>query len=964
MDFDRDFGVNQVFVEDQYERWRNNPAAVSPEWQQYFAQLHGLSAPPPFQASAWSQPPVTPAQADGNGHGLRAPAAPAEGHFAGALLDLDVPEQQRLRAEVLQEGVAELINAYRIRGHLFANLDPLGLLRPPPAELTLANFGLSETDLDQTFATGDFKSSGATELTLREIVQRLQRTYTRTLGVEYMHGEDPAIKSWLQERMESTCNTPTLSRDQKLRILARLTDAETLETFLHRKYIGKKRFSLEGGESLIPLLDWLIDEFGAQGGEEVVLGMAHRGRLNVLVNVLGKGLNELFAEFEDTEVETMMGRGDVKYHMGYSSDRRMADGRNLHLSLAFNPSHLEIVDPVVEGRVRAKQDRNLNWEGAPANRDPERRKVLPVLIHGDAAFAGQGVVAEVLNLANLEGYATGGTVHVIINNQVGFTTNPEDARSTPYATDIARALRAPVFHVNGEDPEAVIWAVQLAIDYRQRFRQDVLIDLYCYRKYGHNEGDEPAFTQPLMYEAIRRKKPPREVYARRLADEGVATDGEADQLMRERMERLETELERTRKEGARRSFSAMAGLWSKYRGGPDKDTPEVPTAVPEAHLRELLVKLSQVPQGFVPNDKVAKLLEGRRKLAEAPATQGFDWGVGEHLAFATLLDEGTPIRFSGQDARRGTFSHRHAVLADAHDGKRYTPLAHLRQGQGIFDIFDSPLSEQGVMGFDYGWSLDMPEALCVWEAQFGDFANGAQVVIDQFISSAEDKWNRLSGITLLLPHGFEGQGPEHSSARLERFLQLCAEDNMQVCYPTTPAQVFHLLRRQVVRPLRKPLIVMTPKSLLRHKHAVSTLEDLSRGAFRRIIWDPAVGKEATRVLLCTGKVYYDLAAAREAKKRPDVAILRIEQLYPLPDELLVQALAPYPDAERVWVQEEPFNMGAWYHLNARWPSALGPLACVSRPESASPATGSEKSHKYEQQLLMDQAFGDAPLRKP
>jgi 2-oxoglutarate dehydrogenase E1 component len=960
MDFDRDFGVNQVFVEDQYERWRNNPAAVSAEWQQYFAQLHGLPMPPPLQGSAWSQPPAPSAQGNGNGHA--APAPQVEGHFAGALLDLDVPEQERRKAEVLQESVAELINAYRIRGHLFANLDPLGLLKPPPEELTLANFGLSEADLDRTFATGDFRSSGATELTLREIVQRLQRTYTRTIGVEYMHGEDPAIKSWLQERMESTANTPSLSRDQKLRILARLTDAETLETFLHRKYIGKKRFSLEGGESLIPLLDWLIDEFGAQGGEEVVLGMAHRGRLNVLVNVLGKNLKELFAEFEDTEVETMLGRGDVKYHMGYSSDRRMPDGRNLHLSLAFNPSHLEIVDPVVEGRARAKQDRNLNWEGAPEKRDPERRKVLPVLIHGDAAFAGQGVVAEVLNLANLEGYATGGTVHVIVDNQVGFTTNPEDARSTPYSTDIARALRAPVFHVNGEDPEAVIWAVQLAIDYRQRFQQDVLIDLYCYRKYGHNEGDEPAFTQPVMYEAIRRKKPPREVYARRLAEEGVATDGEAEKLMQKRMERLESELERTRKEGAKRSFSAMAGLWSKYRGGPDKDTPEVPTAVPEARLRELLLRLSQVPQGFVPNDKIARLLEGRRKLAEGAATQPFDWGVGEHLAFATLLDEGTPIRFSGQDARRGTFSHRHAVLADTHDGKRYTPLAHLKADQGHFDIFDSPLSEQGVMGFDYGWSLDMPEALCVWEGQFGDFANGAQVVIDQFISSAEDKWNRLSGITLLLPHGFEGQGPEHSSARLERFLQLCAEDNIQVCYPTTPAQIFHLLRRQVVRPLRKPLVVMTPKSLLRHKAAVSNLDDLSRGAFRRIIWDPAVSRQATRVLICTGKVYYDLAAAREAKKRSDVAILRIEQLYPLADELLVEALAPYQGAERVWVQEEPFNMGAWYHLYARWPQALGKLACVSRPESASPATGSEKSHKYEQQLLIDQAFGEAPLR--
>ena len=962
MDFDRDFGVNQVFVEDQYERWRNNPLAVSPEWQQYFARLHGLPFTP-LQASAWSQPaaPVRP----GNGNGHAVPSFPPGSQTGAVLLEVAAPAAERLQAEILQEKVAELINAYRIRGHLFANLDPLGLLRPPPAELELEHFGLSEEDLGKTFATGDF-APGQSELTLREIVERLRRTYCRTIGVEYMHGEDPAIKRWLQERMEAAENEATLSREEKLRILARLTDAETLETFLHRKYIGKKRFSLEGAESLIPLLDWLVEDFGAQGGEEIVIGMAHRGRLNVLVNVLGKGFKELFAEFEDTEVETMLGRGDVKYHMGYSSDRKLKGGKSLHLSLAFNPSHLEIVDPVVEGRVRAKQDRTLDWEGAPEPRDPERRKVLPVLIHGDAAFAGQGVVAEVLNLANLEGYATGGTVHVIVNNQVGFTTNPEDARSTPYSTDIARVLRAPVFHVNGDDPEAVVWATQLAIEYRQKFQQDVLIDLYCYRKYGHNEGDEPAFTQPRMYEVIRQKKPPREVYARRLSEEGVAGGGEAEELMRARVARLEAELERTRKEGAKRSFSAMAGLWSKYRGGPDSGMPEVATAVPEAKLRELLHRLSQVPAGFTPNDKVAKLLEGRRKLAEGKGTEPFDWGVGEHLAFATLLDEGTPIRFSGQDARRGTFSHRHAVLADARDGKRYTPLAHLREGQGRFDIFDSPLSEAGVLGFDYGFSLDMPEALCCWEAQFGDFVNGAQVVIDQFISSAEDKWNRLSGIVLLLPHGFEGQGPEHSSARLERFLQLCAEDNMQVCYPTTPAQIFHLLRRQVLRQWRKPLVVMTPKSLLRHRLAVSSLADLASGSFQRIIVDPAP-RQAKRVLLCSGKIYYDLITAREAKKREDVAIVRFEQLYPLSDSLLAETVKPFKGAELIWVQEEPFNMGAWYHVRARWPEVVGKgrLVPVARAESASPATGSEKSHRYEQQLLVDQAFGDAslPLRK-
>jgi len=951
MDFDRDFGVNQVFVEEQYERWRNNPAAVPLEWQQYFAKLHGLPPPQAFQASAWTQP--APA-ADGNGHG--------NGEAQLALLE---PEVRRLRNEELQEKVSELINAYRIRGHLFANVDPLGLLQPPPPEFEPEHFGLSQEDLDKTFATGDFAAgAGANDVTLREIIARLKRTYCRTIGVEFMHGEDPAIKHWLQERMEASGNELRLSRDEKLRILARLTDAETLETFLHRKYIGKKRFSLEGAESLIPLLDWLVDEFGRQGGEEIVMGMAHRGRLNVLVNVLGKRPDELFLEFEDTEI--IMGKGDVKYHLGYSSDRKLADGRKMHLSLAFNPSHLEIVDPVVEGRVRAKQDRTLNWEGAPAPRDLERRKVLPVLIHGDAAFPGQGIVAEVLNLANLEGYATGGTIHVIINNQVGFTTNPEDARSTPYATDIARVLRAPVFHVNGEDPEAVVWAVQLAVDYRQQFQQDVLIDLYSYRKYGHNEGDEPAFTQPRMYEVVRQKSPPREVYARRLAEEGVINPGEADALMRARMERLDAELDKTRRQGGRRSSSAMAGLWSKYRGGPDSSVPEVPTAVSEAKLRELLLALSRVPEGFTPNDKVAKLLEQRRKLAEGPATEPFDWGTGEHLAFATLLDEGAPIRFSGQDSRRGTFSHRHAVLADARTGQRYTPLAHLREGQGRFDIFDSPLSEAGVMGFDYGWSLDMPEALCCWEAQFGDFVNGAQIVIDQFISSAEDKWNRLSGITLFLPHGFEGQGPEHSSARLERFLQLCAEDNMQVCYPTTPAQLFHLLRRQVLRPWRKPLVLMTPKSLLRHKQAVSTLRDLSQGSFQRIIVDPAPGK-AKRALLCSGKIYYDLIAAREAKKRDDVAIIRFEQLYPLSDALLAETVKPYQNAELVWVQEEPFNMGAWYHVRARWPEVVGRgrLIPVARPESASPATGSEKSHKYEQQLLVEQAFSPspAPLKK-
>ena len=644
MDFDRDFGVNQVFVEDQYERWRDNPAAVDLDWQQYFSRLAGLPAPQPAQTLARPAPaPVT--SGNGHGNGAAARALGSEGAFAGALLDLSAaaPDAQRLDAEEKQEAVAELINAYRIRGHLFANIDPLGLLKPPPPELEPENFGLTREDLDKLFATGDF-NVGAPTLPLREIIARLKRTYCRTIGAEFMHGEDPVIRRWLQERMEATGNEVQLSREEKLRILGRLTDAETLETFLHKKYIGAKRFSLEGGESLIPLMDWLIEEFGERGGEEIVIGMAHRGRLNILANILQKDLSAIFAEFEDKDAQELMGRGDVKYHLGYSSDRVTRTGKELHLSLAFNPSHLEWVNTVVEGRVRAKQDRD-------EPRDPERKKVLPVLIHGDAAFAGQGLVAETLNLANLQGYATGGTIHVVINNQVGFTTNPEDARSTPYCTDIARVLRAPVFHVNGEDPEAVVWAVQLAIEYRQTFGQDVLIDLYCYRKYGHNEADEPSFTQPVMYEVIRRKPPARAIYARKLAESGIATPQEAEELMHARVQQLEEELERTRKTGAKRAESAMAGLWSKYRGGPDADTPEVPTAVPISKLRDLLRATARVPADFTPHEKIAKLLELRGKLAEGSGDEPFDWATGEHLAFATLLDEGTPVRFSGRAHR-------------------------------------------------------------------------------------------------------------------------------------------------------------------------------------------------------------------------------------------------------------------------------------------------------------------------
>ena len=906
MDFDRDFGLNAPFVEELYRRFLDSPAAVDEEWRRYFSQL--------------------------DGHGA-------------------LPAAERLAEEALQESVDELIQAYRMRGHLFAGIDPLGMRAPPPPELEIENFGLGPADLDHVFATGDMP--GPPSATLREIVDRLRRTWCRTIGVEYMHGEDPAIKRWLQERMEASENTLLLSREERERILGDLTRAEVLETFLHKKYIGAKRFSLEGGEALIPLLDRVIEDAAARGTEEIVIGMAHRGRLNVLVNILGKSAQDLFAEFEDSDAHELLGRGDVKYHLGQSAERVTGSGRSVHLSLAFNPSHLEWVNCVVEGRVRAKQDRE--------ERDPERRKVMPLLIHGDAAFAGQGLVAECLNLANLEGYRTGGTIHVVINNQVGFTTSPEDGRSTPYATDIARVLRPPVFHVNGDDPEAVAWVVRLAVDYRQTFKQDVVVDIYCYRKYGHNETDEPAFTQPLMYQRVRAKASPREIYARRLVEAGVIDAARPQALVDEAHADLEAQLEKVRATGGKRAQGAMAGLWSHYRGGSDAAVPEVPTAVPEEKLRAHLLALSRFPAGFTPHEKIEKLFDGRRKLAEGPADAPFDWATAEHLAFASLLAEGTPVRFSGQDSRRGTFSQRHAVLSDVKTGARYTPLQHVGV-QARFDIWDSPLSEAGVLGFDYGVSLDWPDALVLWEAQFGDFVNAAQVVIDQFVASCEDKWNRLSGLVLLLPHGFEGQGPEHSSARLERFLSLCAEDNIQVCNLTTPAQYFHALRRQVVRPYRKPLVIMTPKSLLRARAASSTLSDLSHGSFRRILPDESGADPATvrRVLLCSGKVYYDLAAAREQRKARDLAIVRLEQLYPIQEADLTAALAPYRlGTELVWVQEEPFNMGAWYSLSARWPRALRErhrLCCVSRPESASPATGSAASHKLEQRLLVDQAF--------
>jgi len=964
-----EFGINAGFVEDLHARYQQSPQAVDEQWRSFFqARDRGEAASPPGASDAsyggHGASGTNGARVNGaNGahsHGTNGNGASyAQAPLPRELRDVrDVSgaagvngaagtrrDESLLAAAALQGRVYQLVNAYRVRGHLFAKIDPLGT--PPEAapELDLSNFGLSEADYDATFPTVGI--AGLPErATLREIIGHLSETYCSSIGVEYTHIEEPDAREWLQNAMESTRNRTPLDREETMRVLTRLTDAEIFEQFVHKNFVGSKRFSAEGAESMIATLDLLIDYAAGHGIEEIVIGMAHRGRLNVLANVMDKNVREIFAAFRDSNPERNLGRGDVKYHLGASTDRVTSTGRKIHLSLAFNPSHLEFVNPVVEGRVRAKQDRQ------------KRLGVMPLLIHGDAAFMGQGIISETLNMAGLEGYTTGGTIHLVVNNQIGFTTLPQDSRSTRYCTDITRMLKVPVFHVNGEDPEAVIQVTRLAIEFRQRFGKDVIIDMLCYRRYGHNEGDEPRFTQPLMYQLIDRKPTVREMYVNKLTRSGQTTPIQAERIMAERRAALEQALEEEKKGDWLKAPSAMEGLWTPYYGGKDSLVEEVDTSVPADKLVELAMRLAELPEGFQPNAKVKAVLDLRRDRVKNG--EPFDWGTAEHLAFASLVAENRRIRLSGQDARRGTFTHRHATLFDAKSGARHTPLASL--GTGKFEVYDSPLSEQGVLGFDYGYSLDCPDGLVIWEAQFGDFVNGAQVIIDQFIVSAEDKWLRLSGLVLLLPHGYEGQGPEHSSARIERFLQLSASDNIQVCNLTTPAQLFHALRRQVLRPWRKPLVIFTPKSLLRHKEAVSTTKDLAEGAFQRVIPDNETDPtKVKRVLLCTGKVYYDLLEARRTLKREDVAIVRLEQLYPL-NEALPKALARYSDGTRlVWVQEEPRNMGAWYFLNANVRSIIGerlPLTAVSRPAAASPATGSLASHKLEQQRLIEEAFAE------
>jgi len=887
-------------IEAAYQRWRDDPSSVDESWRLFFEGFE-------FGAA-------------------REAVTPAEG--------------------CEQAGIIRLIDAYRDLGHFLAHLDPLSECKTVHPLLELSEFGLDEGDLDRIFDTSHFV--GLPRATLRELLDALRETYCRTIGVEYMHIQDTRIRRWLQERMEPRRNQPNFQRRQKLRILMDLHFAELFERFLHARYVGQKRFSLEGSETLIPLLDALAEKAPELGVREIVLGMAHRGRLSVLANFIGKPYEEIFSEFEDNFLPNSIdGDGDVKYHLGFSASRTTARGQHLHLTLTPNPSHLEAVDPVVEGRTRAKQ----RFYG-----DPDRTMGLPLLIHGDAAFAGQGLVAETLNLSQLNGYRTGGTIHIIVNNQIGFTTAPSDARSTVYCTDVAKMIQVPIFHVNGEDPEATVFVTELALEFRQKFHNDVVVDMYCYRRHGHNEGDEPSFTQPLMYAKIRERPTLSEVYTEQLIMRGDLTADETEAIDNEFQHKLQGALEEVRTgppevAGMRAPGGRWEGLSRHYTHEP------VETGVPRETLVTITEGLARVPEHFAVHPKIARQLEGR--LKDLREGRPVDWAGAEALAFGSLLLEGTPVRLSGQDSRRGTFSQRHAVLYDAVTGQPYYPLNSLAPNQARFCAHDSLLSEAAVLGFEFGFSLELPDNLVLWEAQFGDFANGAQVIIDQFLVASSSKWQRDSGLVLLLPHGYEGQGPEHSSARPERFLQLCGEDNIQVGYPSTPAQYFHVLRRQMKRNFRKPLVLMTPKSLLRHKVAVSPIDEFTAGRFLEVLDDATVDPaRVRRVVMCTGKVYYDLLEQRARAKAENVAIVRVEQFYPFPTEPVQRLLGRYRKAkEFLWTQEESLNMGYWTFMEPR----LRALGCmvkyVGRDTSASPATGSRTIHLREQKELVETAIG-------
>ena len=895
---------NRDYIETQYRLWKSNPSGLSSEWR-FFFEGFDLGASGRFQELG-----------DGD--------------------STQMPRQVRVHS---------LVNRFREIGHLLACLDPLEACPTEHPLLSLEAFGLGLDDLERRFVVPDGPPN--LKAPLKEILAGFRETYCRSIGVEFMHLQDPAERRWLIDRMEPVRNRPALEPAARRRILEKLVESSVFEQFLNTKYVGVTRFSLEGGDALIPGLDALLERAAALGAREIILGMAHRGRLNVQVNIIAKPFTDIFSEFENCyDPDNLVGAGDVKYHTGYLNDIQTSGGQTLRVLMMNNPSHLEAVDPVVEGFARARQE---------LAGDPSGKQVLPLLIHGDAAFAGQGVVAETLNLSQLAGYRTGGTVHVIINNQIGYTTLPEHARSTRYSTDIAKMLMVPVFHVHGENPEAVVHALRLAAEYRFEFGKDVVVDLVCFRRYGHNEGDEPYFTQPLMYERIRERPSLDSLYAAELIDQGLVDAADVDRMAEKMRSRLNADYEAIHGSVCVFPEQRTYDNWAPYSGVYSPVSTD--TGVPRESLLALARRLNKALEGFHLNPKLAKLLA--RRLEAVEAGTGIDWANAEALALASLLAEGHPVRLSGQDSGRGTFSQRHSVLIDTESGAADIPLNRLKQGQALFSVWDSPLSEAGVLGFEYGYSLARPEGLTLWEAQFGDFANNAQAVIDLFIASGEAKWQRLSGLTLLLPHGMEGLGPEHSSARLERFLQLCAGENLQVCQPTTPAQYFHLLRRQALAGYRKPLVVMTPKSLLRLPAAVSSIEALAKGSFRGVKEDPDADPSAASVLFCSGKVAYELMQRRNDLRRTDLAILRLEQLYPFPQSHLKFALKRFKAVTHwSWVQDEPENMGAWHFIRPRLEAVTGkPLAYIGRPESSSPATGFPHIYRRLQAEIIDRAAG-------
>ncbi len=973
-------GVNAAYIEEMQALYEKNPGAVSDEWRLFFQSLNdghrsGHGAEPQAQGASWARPLEEISQT-GNQELLGALTGDyggTEKHFReknasraqSAGYDMSMAASLRSTQDSIR--ALMLIRAYRVMGHLVADLDPLGISdRKVHKELRPETYGFTEADLDRPIFID--KVLGLETATVRQILRILRRTYCRKIGVEFMHITSPAQKAWIQQRIEGEEKDIRFTKEGKKAILNKLIEAETFEQFCHTRYTGTKRFGLEGGESMVPALEQIIKRGGQLGVKEIVLGMPHRGRMNVLANVMSKPLRAIFNEFRggSFKPDDVEGSGDVKYHLGASSDREF-DGNRVHLSLTANPSHLEIVDPVVLGKVRAKQDQH----GCPRD---DRTPVLPLLIHGDAAFAGQGVVAECFGLSGLRGHRTGGSIHFIVNNQIGFTTNPRYSRTSPYCSDVAKMIEAPIFHVNGDDPESVVHVAKVAIEFRQRFQKPVVIDMFCYRRHGHNEGDEPAFTQPLMYRKIKQHRTTAALYGDQLVEEGVMSAAEVDEMRNGIRAMLDTEQKQA--EGYKPNKADwLDGRWAglSSAGGDER---RGNTGVDIASLREIGRRITLVPNDFNVHKTVQRLLERRREMVETGVD--IDWGMAEHLAFATLLKERFPVRLSGQDVERGTFSHRHTVLLDQETERRYTPLRYVSPDQANFEVINSMLSEEAVLGFEYGYSLTEPMALTIWEAQFGDFANGAQVVVDQFISSGERKWLRMSGLVMLLPHGYEGQGPEHSSARIERYLQQSAEDNWQIANCTTPANFFHILRRQLHRSFRKPLIIFTPKSLLRHKRVVSRIEEFATGStFHRLLWDDAdaghetnrVGavlkpdSEIRRVVLCSGKVYYDLADARDAAGVADVYIMRIEQLYPFPAKALVAELQRFPNAEIVWAQEEPRNMGPWSFVehNIEWvlqhaKTRSSRPRYVGRAASAATATGLASKHASEQKTLVTEAL--------